>query len=138
MRDVISLVFHFVTIVIRLARHQGARSVLAESVLLKHQLLILNRARRRAPNLRAVDRFIAGICSLFIRPSRLVRSAIILKPSTLLQFHQYLVKRKYRLLFSPKRRIKPGPKGPSEELIRAVVEMKQRNPTWVCPRISQQ
>jgi hypothetical protein len=28
-----------------------------ESVLLKHQLLILNRSRRRAPNLRAVDRF---------------------------------------------------------------------------------
>src|SRR5204862_7717490 len=33
---------------------------------------------------------------------------------------------------------KPGPKGPTAELIRAVVEMKQRNPTWGCPRIAEQ
>src|SRR5580700_2711521 len=31
-----------------------------------------------------------------------------------------------------------GPKGPSAELIRAVVEMKQHNPNWGCPRIAQQ
>jgi transposase InsO family protein len=42
------------------------------------------------------------------------------------------------MLFSPKRRRKPGPKGPSAELIQVVVEMKQRNPTWGCPRIAQQ
>jgi len=138
MRDVIFLLLHLVTTVVRLAGHRGLRSVMAESVLLKHQLLILNRSRRRAPNLRAVDRVLAGVCTLLIQPSRLVRSAIILKPSTLLQFHQYLVKTKYRLLFSPKRRAKPGPKGPSAGLIRAVVGMKQRNPTWGCPRIAQQ
>jgi hypothetical protein len=42
------------------------------------------------------------------------------------------------MLFSPDRRRQPGPKGPSAELIRAVVEMKQRNPSWGCPRIAQQ
>jgi transposase InsO family protein len=47
-------------------------------------------------------------------------------------------KRKYRMLFSPNRRRKPGPKGPSAELVHAVVEMKQRNPNWGCPRIAQQ
>ena len=47
-------------------------------------------------------------------------------------------KRKYRMLFSPNRRRKPGPKGPNAELIRVVVEMKQRNPNWRCPRIAQQ
>jgi putative transposase len=47
-------------------------------------------------------------------------------------------KRKYRMLFSLKRRQKPGPKGPSAELIQVVVEMKQRNSTWGCPRIAQQ
>jgi hypothetical protein len=45
---------------------------------------------------------------------------------------------KYRMLFSPDRRRQPGPEGPSAELIRAVVEMKQRNPNWGCPRIAQQ
>src|SRR5262245_50033039 len=138
MRDVIFLLLHLITTVIRLAGHRGLRSVMAESVLLKHQLLIVNRSRNRAPNLRAVDRLVAAVCTLLIRPSRLVRSAIVLKPSTLLQFHRYLVKRKYRLLYSPTRRAKPGPKGPSTELMRAVVQMKQRNPTWGCPRIAQQ
>src|SRR5262249_42492040 len=46
-----------------------------------------------------------------------------------LHFHRALVLRKYRLLFSPKRRAKPGPKGPDLDVIRAVVDMKQRNPT---------
>src|SRR5207237_9946489 len=67
-----------------------------------------------------------------------LRSAIVLKPSTLLGLHKALNKQKYRVLFSPNRRRKPGPKGPSAQLIRAVVEMKQRNPNWGCPRIAQQ
>jgi transposase InsO family protein len=46
--------------------------------------------------------------------------------------------RKYRLLFSLKLRKKPGPKGPSQKIIAAVLQMKQRNPTWGCPRIAQQ
>ncbi len=74
-----------------------------------------------------MDRIIAGLCTLFIGPSRLVRSAVVLKPSTLLAFHAALVKRKYRQLFSPKRRGKPGPKGPSLELVVAIVETKRRN-----------
>jgi transposase InsO family protein len=64
--------------------------------------------------------------------------AIAFKPSTLLNFHRALVHRKYRLLFSAKYKTKPGPKGPAEDLIRAVVEMKRRNPTWGCPHIAEQ
>ncbi len=138
MRDLVVLLIHLCTTFARLLGPGGARSVVAESVLIKHQLLILNRSRRRSPNLRPSDRIVAALCALFIRPARLIRSAIVLKPSTLLSFHAALVKRKYRMLFSPKRRKKPGPKGTSEDLISAVVEMKQRNPTWGCPRIAQQ
>src|SRR4030095_14934620 len=47
-------------------------------------------------------------------------------------------KRKYRMLFSPKVHRRSGPKGPSKELIAAVVETKRRNPLWGCPRIAQQ
>jgi putative transposase len=113
-------------------------SVLAESVLVKHQLLILNRSRRRAPNLRLSDRLVAGWCTLFLRPSRLIPSAIVLKPSTLLHLHQILTNRKDRLLFSPKGRRKPGPKAPSQELVDAIVATKQRNSSWGCPRIAPQ
>src|SRR6516164_9573900 len=138
MRDLFILIVHLITTVIRLVRPGGLRAVVAESVLTKHQMLILNRSRRRAPNLYIWDRLIAGFCSLWIKPSRLRKVAIALKPSTLLSFHRALIHRKYRLLFSPKQRTKPGPKGPTADLIRAVVEMKRRNPTWGCPQIADQ
>ena len=98
------LFVHLIVTVARLAGPGGLRSVVAESVLVRHQLLILNRGRKRAPNLHTADRIIAGLCTLFIRPARVLRSAIVLKPATLLHFHDGLRKRKYRILFSPKRR----------------------------------
>ena len=133
MRDVVILFVHLIVTIGRLARPGGLRSVVAESVLVKHQLLILNRRHKRAPNLSA-----AGLCALFMNPDRVLRSAILLKPSTLLHLHRILAQRKYRVLFSSKRRRQPGPKGPNQELIDAVVEMKRRNPNWGCPRIAQQ
>jgi len=69
-------------------------------VFVKQQLLILNRSRKRAPNLRVLDRVVAGLCALLIPPARIIRSAIVLKPSTLLNLHRTLVQRKYHLLFS--------------------------------------
>ena len=48
------------------------------------------------------------------------------------------MKRKYRLLFTPKTRRKPGPRGPSPELISAIVEMKRRNPSFGYQRIADQ
>jgi putative transposase len=100
MRDLAVLLVHLLVTVFRLARPGGVRSVVAESVLVKHQLLILNRGRKRAPNLRLTDRIIASLCTLFLRPARILRSAIVLKPSTFLQLHKVLRKRKYRMLFS--------------------------------------
>ena len=138
MRHLIILLVHLITTVLRILRPGGVRAVVAESVLAKHQLLILNQSRRRAPNLRVLDRVVAGFCSLWIKTSRFSRVAIAFEPSTLLNFHRTLVQRKYRLLFSSKQKTKPGPKGPAPELIRAVVEMKQRNPTWGCPHIADQ
>ena len=138
MRDLILLVVHVVTTVLHLFQPGGVRSVIAESVLTKHQLLILVRARRRAPNLRILDRLLAGFGSLWIRPKRRRRLAIAFKPSTFLNFHRAMVQRKYRLLFSPKQRTKPGPKGPTADLIQAVVEIKRRNPSWGCPQIAEQ
>jgi len=138
MRDLAVLVLHVLATVARLVDPGGARAVVAESVLVKQQLLTLNRSRKRSPNLRLADRIVAGVCALFIRPSRLVRSAIVLKPSTLLRLHQALTKRQYRRLFSSTVPKKRRPKGPSQDVVAAVVDMKQRNPTWGCPRIAQQ
>ena len=73
-----------------------------------------------------------------MRPSGLLRSVSVLKPSTIMAFHRALVRRKYQLLFSPQRRGRPGPKGPAPELITAIVEIKRRNPRFGCRRIAQQ
>jgi putative transposase len=137
-RDFLLLLLHLIVTLTRLAKPGGFRNVVAESVLIRHQLLILNRGRKRAPNLRGWDRLIAGLCTLFIGRAGILRSAIVLQPSTLLSLQRLLTKRKYRLLFSPRCLRRPGPKGPDRELIDAVVEMKRRNPGWGCPRIAQQ
>ena len=78
MRDIVIVFVHLIVTLVRLARPGGLRSVVAESVLVKHQLRILNRGRKRAPNLRATDRIIAALCTLFMRRARLLRSAIVL------------------------------------------------------------
>src|SRR6185295_3653331 len=95
------------------------------------------RGRRRAPSLTLSDRLFCGFASLFLSPGRIRKLAIALRPSTLLAFHQALVRGKYGRLFSskpcPK---KTGPKGPDEALIQAIVELKSRNPRFGCPRIA--
>jgi hypothetical protein len=78
------------------------------------------------------------VCALLIRPTRLVRAAIVVKPATLLRLHRALKTRKYRLLFSSAVRKKSGPRGPSRDVVAAVIEMKRRNPTCGSPRIAQQ
>ena len=68
MRDLLILLVHLIATLARLLGPGGLRSVVAESLLVKQQLLILNRSRHRAPNLRASDRILAGVCALFMRP----------------------------------------------------------------------
>src|ERR1035441_8834820 len=77
MRNLTLLFIHFIAVLARLLGPGGVRSVVAESLLLKHQLLIVNRSRQRSPNLSAWDRIFAGWMALLLRPTRLLRSAIV-------------------------------------------------------------
>ena len=67
---------------------------IAENLLLKQQLIVLCRSRQRAPNLRVGDRLLCGFGALFLSPGRIRKVAIGLRPSTLLTFHQALVRGK--------------------------------------------
>ena len=49
MRDVLILAIHLLVTLAKFLRPGGVRQVAAEFILLKHQLLISNRSRRRAP-----------------------------------------------------------------------------------------
>ncbi len=135
MRSFLFLLIHLLTTRAKLLGPGGIKSVLAETLLIKQKLLIINRSRHRAPALSSVDRIFLGWLSLFITPRRLLRAAVMVKPSTLLRFYQALIKREYSLLFSSQHRGKPGPLRPFAELIAAIVTIKQRNPRFGCPRI---
>jgi putative transposase len=63
-RDLLILVIHLLVIFARLLGPGGVRALAAESLLLKHQLLISNRSRQRAPNLTTLDRFVLGLFSI--------------------------------------------------------------------------
>src|SRR5215470_3331184 len=94
------LAVHLLSTIAKLVRPGGVRTVVAESLVLKQQLLISSRSRRRAPNLNSFDRFVLGLGSLFVPPCRIPKLAVILEPRTLFRFHEALKKRKYRWLFS--------------------------------------
>ncbi len=100
--------------------------------------LILNRSRKKAPSLRTWDRLLLGLGASLVSPQRLLKVAVAVRPATLLRFHRALVRRKYQWLFSQSTRRRPGPKGPSKELIAAILEIKRLNPRFGCPRIAQQ
>ncbi len=138
MKEALIMILHLLTLVARLLGPGGSRAIIAENLLLKQQLLIHGRSRKRAPNLSIHDRALFGYWTLFLNPRRIARAAIIIKPSTLLRFHAALKHRKYRLLYSASKRAKPGPKGPSREIIDTIVEIKRRNPRFGYPRIAQQ
>ena len=137
MKDLLLIVAHLLATIAKLLGTGGAKAIIADSLLMKQQLLIINRSRQRAPNLTTVDRMLLGLWSLFLSRHRVRRATIILKPSTLLTFHEMLKKSKYRLLNTAHNKGKPGPKGPSRELIDAIVELKRRNPRFGCLRIAQ-
>ena len=89
----------------------GTRTVLAENILLQQQLLVLQRSRRRAPNLGPADRLLFGFCSQFLSPRRLIRTAIILQPATPRRFHRGFKDCKYRFLYSSRSSASRAQKG---------------------------
>jgi putative transposase len=137
MKDFLLTLLHLAVTMAKLCGPGGVRAVIAENLLLKQQLLVLRRGRRRAPSLTVSDRLLCGFGTLFLRAKRIQGIAIAFRPSTFLAFHHAMVRRKYRRLFSstPCSK-KPGPKGPNRAVIRAIVELKSRNPRFGCPRIT--
>jgi len=136
--NILHFLFSFFLIFLKTLRPRGIRRIAAENIALRQQLVILRRKQKRSPKLIASDRFIFGFLSFFMSSSRVAKIAIIIKPATILKFHKALVKHKYSNLFSNKTWRKPGPKGPCNELIDLILQMKQRNPSFGYRRIAMQ
>ena len=77
---------HLLTTLATLLRPGWAGAIIADSLLMKQQLVIINRSRRRTLNLIPIDRMLLRFWSLFFSPRHIRRSAIILRPFTLPRF----------------------------------------------------
>jgi len=120
------LVMHVLTTLAQRAGPGGAKAIIAESVLLKHQQLIARRSAGKTPKLTTSDRFLCGFLTRFMRPGRIRKAAVILKPATLTKLRRALLSRNYNRLFSSRKNRKPGPKGPSDDLVLVIVELNQQ------------
>ena len=69
MKDLLLALLHLAVTTAKLVGPGGVRAVIAENLLLKQQLIVLRRARHRAPNLTLSDRLL----SLPESPSRRIR-----------------------------------------------------------------
>src|SRR5271167_314254 len=88
MRLLFPLLGHLLVTLARLAGRGGVRAVVAESLAVKHQLLIIKRSQRRAPDLTSWDRLLLGFYTLLVSPKRVRKMAVIPTASTLLRLHQ--------------------------------------------------
>lgn len=138
MKNVLELIIHCIVTVFRLMKPRGMKTVVANTLIMKQQLLVLNRGRKKSPSLTTSDRFLFGILSLFFNVNRFRKVAVIFKPATLLAFHKALVKRKYSRLYSNHSKKTPGRKPQDQDLIHLVIEIKKRNPTFGYGRIAMQ
>jgi transposase InsO family protein len=138
MRNLIELLTHILLTFLKLCKPGGAKALVAENIALRQQLITLSRKRNKSPKLTTKDRWIFGMVAGCIAHTRLNKIAIAIKPATILRFHRALAQRKYTHLYSNKSRKKPGRRGPSQEIIDLVIEMKQRNPRYGYRRIAMQ
>jgi putative transposase len=80
MKVLLLLLAHLLTTLAKLLGPGGVKAIVADSLLMKQQLLIINRSRRRAPNLTPVDRMLLGFWSLFLSAHGIQRSVSGHKP----------------------------------------------------------
>jgi hypothetical protein len=78
MRDLVMVAILLVVTVAKPLRPGGARAVAAESLLLKHQLLISNRSRQRAPNLTTLARLVLSLTTLSVSPRRIAKLGVLI------------------------------------------------------------
>ncbi len=135
MFEVLGLVLDIFVLTAKLTRPGGKSLLIAETLLLRQQLLLVQRKNSRAPRLTFLDRLVFAVTALFIHSPRLPKLSIVVAHSTLLRLHRALVSRKYSLLFANKGR-RPGPNGPSHGLIKLIVEIKARNPRYGVKKIA--
>lgn len=95
MFNLFRLLYIIFSLLFKVLKTGGVSSIVAENIILKQQLIILSRNRKRCPDLLNGDRLIFGFLSRYINIKRLIRLAILIKPITLIKLHKIFVSKKY-------------------------------------------
>jgi hypothetical protein len=74
MLETIELLIHYLVTLVKLLKPGGVKRVMAESIAMKHQLVVMNRARKRSPALVTRDRFLFGSLAILIGERRLQKN----------------------------------------------------------------
>lgn len=90
-----SVLAAIISTLLLLLERKGVRSVVAEMVLLRSQLIILKRKSPKISRLTPLQRLILGATAHFIPKGRIGKISILLSPATILKFHKFLVQKKY-------------------------------------------
>ena len=64
MLEIIELLIHYLVTLIKLLKPGGVKVVMAESIAIKHQLIVMNRSRKRSIALVTKDRFLFGLLTI--------------------------------------------------------------------------
>jgi len=134
MKFVFGIFCAFVRWQLMLLTPNGKRTLVAEMVVLKSQLLLVQRKQLRSPVLTRWQRLFFGIIPAWIPVRSLARCSVILKPSTILSLHRWLVGKKYSKLFG--RTGRQGRKPTAKEVRKLIVAIKAHNPMFGCPQIA--
>jgi len=109
------------------------RHLVAEVIAMRAQLIITKRKTHPAPPLSPALRLVFGFLCAFVPARMLSPTFVIVKPSTVLKFHRWLIAQKYSRLYRNRQRRSGRPPIPKE--VRAlIIEIKERNPTFGCPQ----
>jgi hypothetical protein len=77
MTEKMELLIYLIVSLVRLLKPGGMKVVMAETMIMKQQLIVMYRGRARAPKLRMSDRFLFGLLAHFIHEKRLYKIAVI-------------------------------------------------------------
>lgn len=95
MKALIIIILNLIWVLLKIIKPGGSRALISENLILKQQLMVLTKKRKRSPNLTSFDRIVLAVGSVLINPSRLTQLAVVISHQTLLKFHRAMVKRKY-------------------------------------------
>src|ERR1700681_4160822 len=110
MRELFILIAHLLVTLAKLARPGGLGAVAAESLAVKHQLLIMKRAQHRTPKLTPWDRLVLGVSALSVSRKTPEQDGCDIEA-----FHAFVSSpppgeaRVSASLFGPRKRHRPGP-----------------------------